>query len=107
MKYLGLLVVALVGLVVVLGAKEPGASAGPEPELLGEEAPTVPGELIVHYKDEISPVWNARFVAAPGAGLKRMSATGRYATYAVPAGLEEEYAERLLRTRRWSWWSEI
>lgn len=102
MKQLRLLLLGLLASVVLVGVVAASASGG------GSIAPgspagqveqggrTVPGELIVHFKEGTPQARQTAVTSSNGVGLKRLLASGRHATVSVPVGREEEFRERLL-----------
>lgn len=103
MRRLRLVLLSLLASAVVLGMVAASSSGGgmSAPKNPTEQQPpagrSVPGELIVHFREGIPQAWQAAVASINGVRLKRLLVSGRHATVSVPVGDEEEFRERLAR----------
>ncbi len=90
----GLLLMAA-GVAVLAGSWGHGNPGPPKVFISHPEGPTVPGQLIVRFRDDASPREREAALEAAGATVVRQHLAPGYVSVAVPPGREEE-AGRLL-----------
>lgn len=103
MRQLRLVLLSLVASVVVVGmvaASSSGGGMSAPGSSAGQQQPagrSVPGELIVHFREGIPQAWQAAVASINGVRLERRLLSGRHATVSVPVGDEEEFRAQLAR----------